>query len=78
MCNVWGWIHLYGVGELTDIKGRLTLDQYLEILEEVMLPTVRAMALPFPEQIVFVQVCVRCQHSVVYACEIHIVYFTCG
>lgn len=40
-CNVWGWIHLYGVGELTEITGRFTADQYLEILEEVLVPTVR-------------------------------------
>lgn len=54
--NVWGWLHLYGLGELTEIHGRFTADQYLEILEEVMLPSVRAMALPYPERIVFMQV----------------------
>lgn len=54
-CNLWGWISLYGVGELTDINGRFTADQYIEILEEVMLPSVRAYVLPYPERIVFVQ-----------------------
>lgn len=56
--NVWGWIHLYGVGELTEIHGRFTADQYLEILEEVMVPSVCAYALPYPEQIIFMQVCI--------------------
>ena len=55
-CNVWGWIHLYGLGELAEIEGRFTADKYLEILEEVMVPSVRAMALPFPERILFMQV----------------------
>ena len=56
-CNVWGWIHLHGVGELAEISGRFNAEQYLEILEEVMVPTVRAYALPYPEQINFMQVC---------------------
>lgn len=54
-CNVWGWIGLYGVGEVTETEGRFNMDQYLEILEEVMLPSVRAYALPFPERILFMQ-----------------------
>ena len=52
---MWGWIHLYGVGELAQIEGRFKAEQYLEILEEVMLPSVRAIALPYPETIVFMQ-----------------------
>lgn len=52
-CNTWGWIGLHGVGEVTRLDGRFTADVYLEILEEVMLPSVRAMALPFPERIIF-------------------------
>ncbi|KAK3885555.1 hypothetical protein Pcinc_008351 [Petrolisthes cinctipes] len=54
-CNVWGWISLHGVGELTEINERFTADQYIEILEEVMLPSVRSYLLPYPERIVFVQ-----------------------
>ncbi|KAK4307347.1 hypothetical protein Pmani_018177 [Petrolisthes manimaculis] len=54
-CNVWGWIFLHGVGEVTEIEGRFTSDTYLEILEEVMLPSVRSYALPFPETILFMQ-----------------------
>lgn len=56
-CNVWGWIHLHGIGELAEISGRFNTNTYLELLEEVMVPTVRAMALPFPERILFMQVC---------------------
>lgn len=50
-------MHLYGIGELTEIHGRLTADQYIEILEEVMVPSVRAYALPYPERIISMQVC---------------------
>ena len=52
-CNTWGWLHINGVGELARIEGRFTSEQYLEILEEVMIPTVRAMAFPYPEKILF-------------------------
>ena len=55
-CNVWGWIHLYGIGELAEISPHLNAAEYLQVLEEVMVPTVRAMALPYPEQIIFMQV----------------------
>ena len=54
--NMWGWINLNCVGELTEINGRFTAEQYIEILEEVMLPTVRATTMPYPEKIVFMQV----------------------
>lgn len=46
-------MHLFGLGELTDIQGRFTADQYVEILEEVMLSSVRAYALPYPERVIF-------------------------
>ena len=35
--NLWGWIFLHGVGELTDIEGRLNAEKYIEILE--VMPT---------------------------------------
>lgn len=54
--NMWGWINLNNVGELAEIHGRFTADQYGESLEEVMLPTVRAYTLPYPEIIIFMQV----------------------
>lgn len=54
--NVWGWVNLNCLGELTEIEGRFNSEVYIEILEEVMLPTVRAMVLPFPEKIIFMQV----------------------
>ena len=50
--NFWGWIHLHGVGELADIEGTFTADKYIEILEEVMLPSVRAYAFPYPERVI--------------------------
>lgn len=54
--NMWGWVNLNCLGELTEIEGRFNSEVYLEILEEVMMPTVRAMALPYPEKIIFMQV----------------------
>ena len=46
---------MHGVGELTDIDGKFTAEKYIEILEEVMLPSVREYALPYPERIIFMQ-----------------------
>lgn len=43
----WGWMWAYGPGELVRINGRFTSEQYVEILEQVLIPTVRAMAVPF-------------------------------
>ena len=43
------------LGEITHIEGRFNSDTYLEILEEVMLPSVRAYNFPYPEQYYFVQ-----------------------
>lgn len=54
-CNLWGWMSINGVGELTPINGRFTSEQYIEILEEVMLPSVRAYAFPYPERFLFIQ-----------------------
>ncbi|CAF3669016.1 unnamed protein product [Rotaria socialis] len=53
--GMWGWMCGYGVGELCEINGRFTSDQYIEVLEEVMIPTVRAIAIPEPEDIYLVQ-----------------------
>lgn len=52
-CNMWGWIFMHGVGELCEIEGRFNSDKYLEILEEVMLPSVRSYAFPYPEKIIY-------------------------
>ena len=41
------------MGELCEIEGRFAADKYLQILEEVMLPSVRSYALPFPEKIIY-------------------------
>lgn len=40
-----------GPGELAVIEERLTTRQYVEILEDVLLPTVRAMLIPAPQPI---------------------------
>lgn len=40
--NLWGWMSNFGPGELTVVPGRATAAGYLEVLNDVMLPTVRA------------------------------------
>lgn len=50
--GVFGWIHASGVGELADIgPGRFTGEKYVEVLEEILLPTVRVLL--FPDQTTF-------------------------
>ncbi|XP_023238255.1 uncharacterized protein LOC111637078 [Centruroides sculpturatus] len=39
---LWGWMSSAGPGELVCIDGHLTAVQYIEILEQMLLPTVRA------------------------------------
>ncbi|XP_068221029.1 uncharacterized protein [Palaemon carinicauda] len=46
--DLWGWMSSCGPGELVPIHERLNSQQYVEILEEVMIPTVRALLLPAP------------------------------
>lgn len=46
--SFWGWMWAEGPGELVKIDGRFNGQQYVEILEEVLLPSVRAMAIPHP------------------------------
>jgi len=49
----WGWMWSYGPGELVEIGGRLNAHQYIDILQDVMLPTVRQQ---YPDgDILFVQ-----------------------
>lgn len=37
----WGWMSSMGPGELIEISGRMKKETYLEVLRDVMLPTVR-------------------------------------
>lgn len=49
----WGWMSQAGSGELVQVNPRFTSEEYVSILEDVMLPSVRAV---YPEgQILFVQ-----------------------
>lgn len=52
--SFWGWMWCHGPGELVPITGKFNSVQYVEILEEVLLPTVRAMAIPAPLPITLV------------------------
>ncbi|KAI8440988.1 hypothetical protein MSG28_009265 [Choristoneura fumiferana] len=37
----WGWMSSMGPGELVEIGGRMNSERYLEVLKDVMLPSVR-------------------------------------
>lgn len=45
-CGVWGWMSAAGPGEIVPITGRLTGDDYRDILEDVFLPSARVL---FPD-----------------------------
>ncbi|KAK3878830.1 hypothetical protein Pcinc_016638 [Petrolisthes cinctipes] len=53
--NYLGWMWAYGPGELVSLEGRFTAREYIRVLEDIMLPTVRPMAIPDPHPIMFVQ-----------------------
>lgn len=54
--GLFGWMHASGVGELVDIgPGRLTGQKYVELLEEVLLPTVQALLFPEGEPFYLLQ-----------------------
>lgn len=50
----WGWMSSAGPGELVRIDGRMDATQYIRILEEVLLPSVRIIY-PAPHRITLVQ-----------------------
>jgi len=41
-CGMWGWISGTAIGELVPIPTRMNSEEYIHILEEVLLPSVRA------------------------------------
>lgn len=51
--NFWGWMWPWGPGELVTLEGRFTGQDYVSVLEDVLLPSVRAV-LPHPHPIIFV------------------------
>jgi hypothetical protein len=57
--NFWGWMSSMGPGELVEVNGRMNGQQYVEILRDVMLPTVRTC---YPEGIIYL-----CQDN----CRVH-------
>lgn len=46
----WGWMSSMGPGELVEVGGRMNSQKYLEILRDVMVPTVRV---AYPEGRIF-------------------------
>ena len=46
--NVWGWICLHGMGDMTRIEGRFTAVKYTEILQDFFLPSLQQQNYPFP------------------------------
>src|SRR5215469_2989657 len=51
---MFGVDNFFTLGEITPMHERFTSEQYIEILEEVFLPTVKSMLFPDPEKISFV------------------------
>ncbi|KAK3874910.1 hypothetical protein Pcinc_020227 [Petrolisthes cinctipes] len=49
--GLWGWMAACGPGELVVIDERLNSLQYIEILEQIMIPSVRALLIPEPDPI---------------------------
>ena len=48
----WGWMCCAGPGELVEISGRMTAEQYVDILRDILLPTVR---LHFPSGTIYLR-----------------------
>lgn len=57
--NFWGWMSSMGPGELVEVDGRMNGEQYVELLRDVMVPTVR---LHYPEAPIYL-----CQDN----CRVH-------
>lgn len=47
VCNVWGWVTLHGVGDVFRIEGRFNSANYINMLEERFLPSLREKDFPF-------------------------------
>ena len=40
--NIWGWISAHGLGVCWQLEGRFNSENYLNVLEHIMLPSVRS------------------------------------
>jgi hypothetical protein len=58
--GVWGWMSSHGVGEVCEVRGRMNSEDYTDIMEDIMIPSVNIM-FENPERFVFMQVnrCLR-------------------
>lgn len=52
-CTAWDWTPLHGT-ELTPIYWRFIIEQCLDVLEDIKLPTVSVYALPEKERMIFI------------------------
>lgn len=48
--NFWGWMSSMGPGELVEVGGRMTGEEFVRVLRDVMLPTVR---IHYPEGTIY-------------------------
>lgn len=58
------------------INGLLTAEKYFEVLDEVMLPTIRAVALP-EDQMIFMNATISVNKSSAFCCEDQLFTQTC-
>lgn len=47
-CNVWGYMSIHGVGDVTRIEGRFTAEKYIDVLQNFLLPSLQRRQFPFP------------------------------
>ena len=70
--GLFGWMHASCVGELTDVgPGRLTGQKYVELLEEVLLPSVQMLLFPAGEPFYLLQ-----DNSPIHTCRAVQEWFT--
>ena len=51
---IWGWMGWDGVGELAEVEGRMDASQYVEILENHLLPSIQELVTN-PDEAIFQQ-----------------------
>ena len=70
--GLFGWMHASGVGQLADVgPGRLTGQKYVELLEEVLLPSVEVLLFPEGEPFYLLQ-----DNSPIHTCRVVQEWFT--
>lgn len=54
-CGVWGFITAMGAGDICEISGRMNSQEYTEVLEDILLPSMNVMNEKWRETMLFMQ-----------------------